>query len=77
MVRELGAQEQAQVEAVRRLNRTPLEICLTLGWAPEAYLPVVRRHCQTLPRRYGVGVWRPGADGQVDRSTTKPRPAAP
>jgi hypothetical protein len=73
-VRELNAQEQSQVEAWRRCNKTPLEICQLLDWNPEAYLGVVRRQCESLPRRYRVGiVERLSAGSRVDRSTTRPK----
>ena len=73
-VRELNGQEQSQVESYRRLNKTPLEICQLLDWDVDVYLGVVRRHCESMPRRYRVGVVeRLSAAMSVDRSGTKPK----
>ena len=73
-VRALNEQEQSQVESYRRFNKTPLEICQLLDWDPDVYLGVVRRHCESMPRRYRVGVVeRLSAAMSVDRSTTRPR----
>lgn len=73
-VRELNGQEQSQVESYRRMNKTPLEICRLLEWDEDRYLGVVMRHCETMPRRYRVGVMeRLSAAMSVDRSGTKPK----
>lgn len=64
-----------QVESLRRLNMTPMEIVRRLA-LPDDYLPTIAALCARLPMRHGVGLEMTAPREQYVRNRGV-RPGAP